>query len=80
MRKRFRAGRNGQRRVLLHFSSNERGASFICRLDRRHATPCASPRAYTVGIGAHTFRVTAIDAEGNTDPSPAQVRFRVLPR
>jgi Ca2+-binding RTX toxin-like protein len=75
--KRLRAGRNGTRRVVLRFSSNERGASFVCQLDRRRATPCVSPRAYTIAIGAHAFRVTAIDAEGNTDPSPALVRFRV---
>ena len=56
------------------------GRSFVCRLDRRRAAPCVSPRAYTVAIGAHTFRVTAIDAEGNTDPSPALFRFRVLPK
>jgi hypothetical protein len=72
-----RAGRNGRRRVVLRFSSNEPGASFVCRLDRRRTTPCVSPRAYTVAIGAHTFRVTATDTEGNTDPSPAIVRFRV---
>ena len=34
-------------------------------------TPCVSPRAYTVAVGAHIFKVTAIDAEGNADPSPA---------
>jgi len=72
-----RAGRNGRRRVVLRFSSNEPGASFVCRLDRRRTTPCVSPRAYPVAIGAHTFRVTATDTEGNTDPSPAIVRFRV---
>jgi hypothetical protein len=78
MPKRVRAGRNGRRRLVLRFSSNERGASFVCRLDRRRAAPCVSPRAYTVAIGAHAFRVTATDAEGNTDPSPALIRFHVL--
>src|SRR6188472_1352551 len=78
MPKRVRAGSNGRRRVVLRFSSNERGASFVCRLDRRRAAPCASPRVYTVAIGVHTFRVTATDAEGNTDSSPALFRFHVL--
>ena len=78
MPKRVRAGRNGRRRVVFRFSSNERGASFVCRLDRRRAAPCVSPRAYTVAIGAHAFRVTATDAEGNADPSPALIRFHVL--
>jgi Ca2+-binding RTX toxin-like protein len=78
MPKRFRAEHNGRRRVVLRFSSNESGTSFVCRLDRRRATQCVSPRAYTLAIGAHTFRVTATDAEGNTDPSPALIRFRVV--
>ena len=80
MPKRVRAGHNGRRRVVFRFSSNERGAHFVCRLDRRRATPCVSPRAYNIAIGAHTFRVTATDAAGNTDRSPALFRFRVLPR
>jgi hypothetical protein len=78
MPKRIPAGRNGLRRVVFRFSSSEGGARFVCRLDRRRAAPCVSPRAYTVAIGVHTFRVTATDAEGNTDPSPALVRFVVL--
>jgi Ca2+-binding RTX toxin-like protein len=76
--KRIRASHKGRRRVSFRFSSNERGARFICQLDRRRAVPCASPRAYTVGIGRHTFRVTAIDAAGNRDRSPALFRLRVL--
>jgi len=76
-RKRLRAGRDGRRRVVFRFTSNERGADFVCRLDRRRATPCISPRAYTVATGKHTFRVTAIDAAGNADSSPARFRFRV---
>jgi Ca2+-binding RTX toxin-like protein len=74
---RLRAGRDGRRRVVFRFSANESGATFVCRLDRRRPTPCTAPRAYTVAIGAHTFRVTATDAAGDTDPSPALVRFRV---
>ncbi len=75
--KQMRAGRNGRRHVVFRFSSNEPGATFVCRLDRRRAAPCVSPRPYDVAIGAHTFRVTATDGAGNTDPSPSLVRFRV---
>ncbi|HSS33362.1 MAG TPA: calcium-binding protein [Solirubrobacterales bacterium] len=78
--KQLRATRSGQRRVVLRFSSSERGSRFVCGLDRRAAVPCASPRAYTVGVGPHTFRVTATDAAGNTDRSPAIMRFRVVRR
>ena len=73
-----RAGRHGRRRMVFRFSSNEPGAGFVCRLDRRRARPCASPRAYSLAIGTHTFRVAATDAAGNTDLSPALARFHVL--
>ncbi len=69
----------GRRRVVFRFSADEQ-AKFVCRLDRRKPAPCASPRAYMVGVGAHVFRVTATDAAGNSDPSPAVFRFRVRRR
>src|SRR5262249_11642281 len=67
------------RRVVFGFAANER-ATFACRLDRRRAAACKSPRAYRVGVGLHVFRVTATDAAGNVDPSPAVFRFRVRRR
>ena len=69
----------GPRRVVFRFSASER-ATFVCRLDRRRPVACTSPRAYRVGAGAHVFRVTATDAAGNADPSPAVFRFRVRRR
>jgi len=68
---------HGPRRVVFRFGSNERGSSFRCKLDRRPYRPCASPKAYAAGRGAHAFRVFAIDSAGNRDPSPALFRFRV---
>jgi Ca2+-binding RTX toxin-like protein len=73
------AARSGKRRVAFRFSADER-STFRCRLDRRRAAACASPRAYRVGPGKHTFRVVATDAAGNTDPTPAVFRFRVSRR
>ena len=35
-------------------------------------------RKYKVREGKHKFRVRATDAAGNTDPSPAKVKFRRL--
>jgi Ca2+-binding RTX toxin-like protein len=69
----------GPRRVVFRFSANER-STFVCRLDRRRPTGCSSPRAYKVGAGSHVFHVTATDAAGNSDPSPAVFRFRVRRR
>jgi len=70
---------SGPRRVLFRFTASER-STFVCRIDRRRATPCSSPRAYRVGLGRHAFRVTATDAAGNSDRSPAVFSFRVLRR
>jgi hypothetical protein len=68
------------RRVTFRFSSNEAGSSFRCRIDRRPPRPCTSPRAYTVGLGRHVFRVAAVDAAGNRDRTPAVFRFRLSRR
>jgi Ca2+-binding RTX toxin-like protein len=68
------------RRVSFRFSSNEAGSSFRCRIDRRPQRPCKSPRAYTVGLGRHSFRVAAADPAGNVDRTPAVFRFRLLRR
>jgi len=65
------------RRVAFHFASSERGSSFRCKLDRKPYRPCASPRAYRVKAGRHTFRVFAIDAAGNRDLTPSLFKFRL---
>ena len=57
------------------FSANE-GASFTCSLDGAAFAPCASPSVYSdLQPGWHTFAVQAVDAAGNTDPSPAESRW-----
>ena len=64
----------------LRFRSDEPDSTFRCKLDRRPFRPCRSPRIYRhLRPGRHTFRVKAIDAAGNVDPSPAVKRFRLLP-
>jgi Ca2+-binding RTX toxin-like protein len=72
------AGR--RRRVVFRFASSERRSRFRCKLDRKPYRPCASPRAYTVGLGGHAVRIFAIDAGGNADPTPALFKFRVRHR
>ena len=62
----------------LAFRSNEAGSSFQCRLDRGAFSPCASPKRYTrLRNGSHAFRVRAVDAAGNLDPTPATRLFTV---
>ena len=70
----------GRRRVAFAFAASEPGARFRCRLDRQAFRPCSSPRTYLVPPGRHAFRVVAIDAAGNRDPSPALFDFRVRSR
>ncbi len=56
----------------LGFSSPDPDATFQCKLDDGAWEGCSSPRALTALVqGAHTFRVRAVDAAGNTDATEA---------
>jgi hypothetical protein len=63
--------------VAFRFAANE-ASSFECKLDRKPYRPCRSPRSYRVGPGRHSFKLFAIDAAGNRDPTPAVFSFRVV--
>ena len=61
------------------FTSNEPGSRFQCSLDGARFRACASPKRYrNLRPGKHVFRVRAIDAAGNVDPTPLRRRFEVL--
>ena len=48
------------------------GLRYECSLDAAAFSTCASPQQYSnLSDGSHTFRVRAIDAAGNVDPTPA---------
>ena|GEM_PF-1461058 len=58
------------------WTSTEAGSTFQCSLDNGPFGPC--PVNYTgLSQGAHTFRVRATDAVGNTDPTPASRTWTV---
>lgn len=60
------------------FSSTEAGSAFQCSLDGSGFDPCTSPTTLrALGNAGHTFSVTAVDAAGNTDPTPATRSFAV---
>jgi hypothetical protein len=69
-----------RRRIVLRFGADEAGSTFRCKVDRRRAFRCRSPRRFTVGLGRHRIRVWAIDPAGNRDRSPAVFGFRVRRR
>jgi large repetitive protein len=60
------------------FNSPDGGATFECRLDGAAFAGCTSPVNLSgLGVGTHTFRVRAIDALGNADPTPAEFTWDV---
>jgi hypothetical protein len=65
-------------RAAFRFRSSEAGSRFECKLDRGKRRPCRSPRKFNgMKPGRHVFKVGAVDAAGNKDPTPAKRRFRV---
>jgi hypothetical protein len=61
------------------FRSSEAGSTFECSIDKGDFKPCTSPTTYKkLSPGKHKFLVRAIDADGNTDPSPAKAKWKVL--
>ncbi|HEX6986875.1 MAG TPA: hypothetical protein VF170_15975 [Planctomycetaceae bacterium] len=61
------------------FKASERGSSFKCRLDGSKWRPCSSPKKLkNLDRGKHVFQVSATDPAGNTDPTPAKARFKVV--
>ena len=57
-------------------STSEGGSSFECDLDNAGWSSCPSPQTYNgLADGEHSFEVRAVDAVGNTDPTPASRSF-----
>ena len=51
---------------------------FICSLDDAPFATCTSPQTYSsLDDDTHTFRVAAVDAVGNVDPTPALWKWTV---
>lgn len=63
------------------FASNESGSTFQCSVDGGAFASCSSlfkiPSKLSRGKPGHSFAVRAIDAAGNTDPTPASIDFIV---
>ena len=62
-------------------ATDESPVHFECALDRKSFAACKSPAKYKrLKPRKHVFRVRAIDAAGNADPSPAKLKFKVPKR
>jgi hypothetical protein len=72
--------RSGDDSPTFKFKSDEVGSTFKCKLDHKKFHKCKSPKTYHgVAPGKHSFKVEAIDADGNVDPTPAKDKFKILP-
>jgi hypothetical protein len=59
------------------FTSSVPGSTFECSLDGKPFVTCASPDAFKVKRGRHTFSVRARGPLGNADSTPAMTVWRV---
>ncbi|HYQ79643.1 MAG TPA: Ig-like domain-containing protein [Solirubrobacterales bacterium] len=67
-----------KRKAKFTFASNEPGARFECKLDKKPFRACASPYKKKVKVGKHKFQVRAVDAQGKADPTPVVFAWKVL--
>jgi len=66
------------KKVTLRFSSDERGSTFECKLDKGKFKPCTSPQKYKkLDEGKHKFFALATDAAGNEEEKAAKAKFEV---
>ena len=77
--------RSEKNKAKFKFRSDEANSSFECKLKGpdvkrklKNWRDCDSPRKYkNLNKGKHKFKVRAIDAAGNVDPTPSKYRWRV---
>ncbi len=66
-------------RLVFRFGSDQAGATFLCKVDRRPYRDCAARFARRYRLGRHVLKVRAKSRTGALDPTPAVSRFRVRP-
>lgn len=70
--------RTKHHRARFKFGTTEPASgTLLCSLDGDPYKACNSPKRVKVGGGNHVFRVFAIDAAGNVDPSPDEQTWHV---
>jgi hypothetical protein len=62
--------------AIFKFASTVSGSTFACALDSSSFQTCTSPQNYNgLTLGTHTFKVYAVDRQGNADPTPASITW-----
>ena len=75
------ASKQRSRKGRFQFTSTEEDSTFECRLDRGRFVPCGSTfRSRKLNYGRHTVFARATDAAGNTDATPAALKFKLKPK
>lgn len=64
-------------RVVFRFGSDQRGATFLCRVDGSAFAPCHAWFVRRLAVGPHTLKVKAQSVAGLSDQTPAVFRFRI---
>jgi hypothetical protein len=64
-------------RVVFRFGADQRGVTFLCKVDRGALRACPVRLVLGLRPGKHAVRVKARGAGGAVDPTPAVFRFRV---
>jgi hypothetical protein len=67
-------------KVVFRFGSNEDDVSFACRIDNGLFRTCPERLVRRMPVGWHSVRVSARNAEGEGDRTPAFYRFRIKHR
>jgi subtilisin family serine protease len=67
-------------RVVFRFGSDQRGSTFLCKVDRAPFAPCRARIVRRLALGPHVLKVKARNVSGLTDPTPAVFRFRIKRR
>ncbi len=70
--------RTDKTKVKFKFSSDEPGSTFECKIDKKPFKPCTPKTVKRLDEAKHKFKVRAIDAAGNVDPSAAKDKFKVV--
>jgi hypothetical protein len=65
--------------VVFRFGSDQRGVTFLCKVDRAAFRACRPRFVRRLAVGAHVLKVRARSVSGLTDPTPAAFRFRIAP-